>query len=164
MMRFAKRLLIAGSVLALLLGMGVPASTAGGTPIGPHQAFVGSVNGQFRNATIDMACFGPTLPGQTGHPMKDQMLEIYSPPPPIVFGPPVKVGNTGAAATSVTALVIAGGKVRARMRLGEYFAPKAISTRVLLPCAGTGVVRFLPRPWSEGAKIAALKVSFVGQP
>jgi hypothetical protein len=111
-----------------------------------------------------MACFGPISPGQTGHPAKDQMLEIYSPPPPIVFGKPIKVGNTGAAATSVTALVIAGGKVLARMKLGEYFVPKAIPTAVLLPCAGSGAVRFVPRPRADGAKIAALSVTFVGQP
>jgi hypothetical protein len=163
-MRVASRLLVVGSILALLLGMGAPASTAGGVAIGPHQAFVGSVNGEFRNATINMACFGPILPGQTGHPMAGQMLEIYSPPPPIVFGPPVKVGNTGAGATSVRAVVTAGGTVYARMRLAEYFTPKAIPTTASLPCAGSGIVRFVPRPWTKGAKVAAISVSFVGQP
>ena len=163
-MRAVTRMLIAGSTLALVLAMGAPASMAGGVPIGPGQAFVGSVNGQFRSATINMACFGPILPGQTGHPMKDQMLEIYSPPPPIVFGPPVKVGNTGAAGTSVTAVVIADGKVYARVRLGQYFKLKAIPTTAVLPCAGKGVVRLVPKPWSEGAKIGAVTVNFVGQP
>jgi hypothetical protein len=163
-MRAVIRMLIVGSTLALLLGVGIPASTAGGVPIGPNQAFVGSVNGQFRNASINMACFGPILPGQTGHPMKDQMLEIYSPPPPIVFGPPIKVGNTGAAATTVTAVFIADGKVYGRMRLGAYFTLKAIPTKALLPCAGKGVVRLVPKPWSDGAKVGAVSVSFVGQP
>lgn len=163
-MRARTRVLIAGSTIAFLLGLGVPASPAGGSPIGPNQAFVGSVNGRFRNATIEMACFGPISPGQTGHPAKDQMLEIYSPPPPIVFGKPIRVGNTGAAATWVTALVIAGGKVLARVKLGGYFGPKAIPTRVVLPCAGSGSVRFVPRPRGDGAKIAALSVTFVGQP
>ena len=163
-MRARTRILIAGSTLASLLALCLPASPADGSPIGPNQAFVGSVNGRFRNASIDMACFGPISPGQTGHPAKDQMLEIYSPPPPIVFGKPIRVGNTGAAATSVTALVIAGGKVYARMKLGGYFVPKAIPTTVLLPCAGSGAVRFVPRPRGDGAKIAALSVSFVGQP
>jgi hypothetical protein len=163
-MRAAPKLLVVGSVLGLLLGVGVPASTAGGVPIGANQAFVGSVNGRFRNAAINMACFGPISPGQTGHPMADQTLEIYSPPPPIVFGPPVKVGNTGASATSITAVVTAGGTVYARLRLWDYFAPKAIPTTSWLPCAGLGVVRLVPRPWSKGAKVAAISVSFVGQP
>ena len=96
--------------------------------------------------------------------MRDQTLEIYSPLPPIVFGHPIKVGNTGAAATSVVAVIVAHGTIYARMRLGQYFTPKAIPTGAKLPCSSSGVVRFVPRPWSEGAKTAALSVSFVGQP
>jgi hypothetical protein len=51
-----------------------PASAAIIDPavIGPNQYFSGVVNGHTGHATINMACFGPIRPGQTGHPLAGQ--------------------------------------------------------------------------------------------
>ncbi|MGH3781302.1 MAG: hypothetical protein ACRDRO_11935 [Pseudonocardiaceae bacterium] len=46
------------------------------TPIGPNQYFYGEVNDQAGHATIRMACFGPTHPGQTGHPLAGQPPDL----------------------------------------------------------------------------------------
>lgn len=161
----AKRITV-GMVLALVLAAGAPAATAGasGALIGPDQAFVGSVDGQFSHATIQMACFGPIQTGQMGHPMAGQMLEVYSPPPPISYQPGVKVGYTGDAGTSIVAMIASSGTSYGRVRLSEYFTQVAIPTTLLLPCGGGGVVRFQPRPTSPSAKHGAVSVTFVGQP
>lgn len=153
-------------VLAVIVAIGVggaPWSMAGPSSVGPDQAFVGSVNGRFGDAAINMACFGPLLPGSTGHPMAGQTLEVLSPPPPIAFGP-VKVGYTGSAATSTIARVTQGTTVFARIHLTTYFTTVKIPTTATLPCGGEGVVRFVPRPGSDTAKNGAVTVSFVGQP
>ena len=51
-------------------------------------------------------------------------------------------------------------------RFTNYFQTKEIPTSAELPCAGTGVVRFVPRPRSatSRAEAAWVTVSFVGQP
>ena len=120
------------------------------------------MNGSFDGATIDMACFGPVTPGQTGHPMAGQVLEVLSPLPPVVVGP-IHPGNTGSSATTIVArLRDAPHTVLARFT--NYFQTKEIPTSAELPCAGTGVVRFVPRPRSATSRAAWVTVSFVGQP
>ena len=92
------------SVITLVL-LVATTSTAGATTggaVGHRQAFVGRVNGSFDGATIDMACFGPITPGQTGHPMAGQVLDVLSPLPPVVVGP-IHPANTGSAATTIVA-------------------------------------------------------------
>jgi len=157
-----KKLMI-GTVVGLvaLLCM-APAAEGAGQQIGPNQAFVGQVNGSFDRATIKMACFGPIQPGQTGHPMSGQTLEVLSPPPPVVAGP-IHSGYTGASATRITA-VLRGDPPVVLARFTHYFTGQAIRTNVELPCAGTGVVRFVPWPRSSTSKAAFVTVSFVGQP
>ena len=157
-----KRIPVAPVVVALVLATTATAGATTGGPIGHRQAFVGRVNGSFGGATIDMACFGPITPGQTGHPMAGQVLEVLSPLPPIVVGP-IHPGNTGSAATAIVArLKAAPHTVLARFT--NYFQTKEIPTSAELPCAGSGVVRFAPRPRSATSRAAWVTVSFVGQP
>ena len=156
--------LAVGIVLASMLAAGALVANASGATIGPDQAFVGEVNGQFRSATIQMGCFGPVWPGELGHPMAGQTLDLLSPPPPISFGPPVRVGRTGATATSIVARIDQGDTVYASVPFTQYFSPQPIPTTALLPCSGDGVVKFAPRPRSGDARSGAVRVSFVGQP
>jgi hypothetical protein len=149
-------------ILALMLATTATATATPGGAVGHRQAFVGRVNGGFDGATIDMACFGPVTPGQMGHPMSGQVLEVLSPLPPIVVGP-IHPGNTGSAATVIVArLQVAPHTVLARFT--NYSQTKEIPTSAELPCAGTGVVRFVPRPRSATSRAAWVTVSFVGQP
>jgi hypothetical protein len=153
---------VASVIVVLLLVTTATAGATSGGPVGHRQAFVGRVNGSFDGATIDMACFGPVTPGQTGHPMPGQILEVLSPLPPIVVGP-IHPGNTGSSATTIVArLQDAPHTVLARFT--NYFRSKEIPTSAELPCAGTGVVRFVPRPRSATSRAAWVTVSFVGQP
>ena len=91
------RLASAGVAAALLLATASSTALADGSTIGPNQGFVGRVNGGFSKVTISMACFGPVVPGQTGHPMSGQTLEVI-PPPPVVYGG-IHPGYTGSLAT-----------------------------------------------------------------
>src|SRR5271165_3243871 len=63
-------------------------------PIGPNQSFVGLVNGSRSNAVIEMACFGPSQPGEYGHPLAGQTLEVN---PVGAVANPVAWGFTGTA-------------------------------------------------------------------
>lgn len=148
--------------VVVLIAASAPAVATTGGAIGHDQAFVGRVNGSFDSATIAMACFGPIQPGQKGHPMAGQMLDVLSPLPPVVFGP-IHPGRTGASATRIVAVLRGTPKV-VLARFSNYFQSEAIPTSVELPCAGTGVVRFVPKPKSSTAKAARVTVSFVGQP
>jgi hypothetical protein len=152
-----------GTVAALVVVLcATSAAAVTGQPIGANQAFVGRVNGSFDRATIKMACFGPIRQGQTGHPMSGQTLEVLSPPPPIVVGP-IHPGYTGASATRIVA-VLRGDTPVVLARFTRYFTGQAIPTNVELPCAGSGVVRFVPKPRSFTSKAAWVTVSFLGQP
>ncbi len=151
----------AAAITALLLLGAVPAAATTGGPIGQDQAFVGRVNGSFHRATIAMACFGPVQPGQTGHPMAGQTLDVLSPLPPTAVGP-IHPGNTGSATRIVA--VLRGATPVVLARFTNYFQSKPIPTSAELPCAGTGVVRFVPKPASSTAKAAWVTVSFAGQP
>jgi hypothetical protein len=153
---------VATIALVLLVATTPTAGATSGGAIGHRQAFVGRVNGSFDGATIDMACFGPVTPGQTGHPMAGQVLEVLSPLPPIVVGP-ILPGNTGSSATTIVAR-LQGAPHTVLVRFTNYFQTKDIPTTAELPCAGTGVVRFLPRPRSATSRAAWVTVSFVGQP
>jgi hypothetical protein len=153
---------VAPMIVVFVLASTASAGASSGGAVGHRQAFVGRLNGSFDGATIDMACFGPVTPGQMGHPMAGQVLQVLSPLPPIVVGP-IHPGKTGSsAATIVARLQDAPHTVLARST--NYFQTKEIPTSVELPCAGTGVVRFVPRPRSATSRAAWVTVSFVGQP
>ena len=129
-------------------------------PIGPNQYLIGQVNDQSGPATIRMACFGPVVPGQTGHPLAGQTVRAL----PVV--PPVSSvdGYTGSAAKSIAVAISPSSAAASAIILDDWAVPAAIPTTLTLPCGGTGVVTFAPMPTSATARAATVTVSFVGQP
>ena len=136
--------------------------------IGPNQYFSASVNGQLgigSPATIQMACFGPLRPGQTGHPMGGQTVEVFRPEVIVAHE-----GFTGPIAHSISAFfngpppspATAAGAVT----FTRYAVSKKIPTSLVLPCAGTGNVYFVPFPKTPigPAMDAVVPVTYVGQP
>jgi hypothetical protein len=153
-------------VLAGTLGLSGVATAAPGTRVGPDQVFRALVNARSGARTpvvIHMACFGPVQPGQTGHPMAGQTVQVR-------LGAASLAGNgfTGANATSIgvffgpppPALPGAG-----LLSLTRYGVARAIPTSLVLPCSGKGQVTFVPLPMSPPtSRIAVVPVRFVGQP
>jgi hypothetical protein len=153
-----------GTVVATGTGAAAPIA-----PIGPNQFFAGLVNGNTGPAIIRMACFGPVFPGEKGHPMAGQTLEVKFlgkiPPAQITRD----VGFTGSAGHEVGVFfgppppggaASTGGPVI----FARYGVTKPIPTSILLPCGGSGSVPFIPIPVVGGSHEAVVSVSFVGQP
>jgi hypothetical protein len=159
-----------------VLGLSVLAWAAVALPagavssVGSGQYFTGVINGRDGNTTVPitiaMACVGPILPGQTGHPMGRQTLAVHQLFPPtsgslgytgrdseigVFFNapPPASAGGRGATGTPV---------------FTRYDSPKSLPTSVVLPCAGTGTVWFTPIPVVPPSRSASVPVRYVGQP
>jgi hypothetical protein len=139
--------------------------------VGPNQYFAGLVNGSRGPAVVRMACFGPTYLGERGHPLPGQTLEVaylgrVPPPTPFATG---DVGFTGPLASEI-------GAVFGPLPPSPYASPVSVTiftfygvsqplpTSVLLPCFGSGSVRFVPIPVAGGSKQAVVSVVFEGQP
>jgi hypothetical protein len=164
---FGRVFVVVGSALAAVsLGLSGVASAAS-SRVGPDQAFRALVNGRSGHeapVTIRMACFGPSLPGQLGHPMAGQtvkvLLRVHDGPGAgftgadatgigVFFGPPPPTATPGSGLAS----------------LSRYGVAKAIPTTLLLPCSGSGQVTFVPLPMSPPtSRPAVVPVTFVGQP
>jgi hypothetical protein len=123
--------------------------------VGPNQYFQGLVKGETgigSPAVIQMNCAGPLRPGETGHPLGGQTVEVIR-PPAIVVG---HSGFTGANATSIVAFFgpppPATGVVppphKSTVTFKRYAIEKLIPTSLVLPCSGTGNVYFVPLPMS----------------
>ena len=169
MVKTARRLMLALSVpLFLSMVMAPPAGAA--TKIGPNQYFTGVINGTAGNTVvpipIQMACFGPVTPGETGHPLAGQTLSVHQlfPPVPVTtlgytgsdstigvfFGAPPPGGSSAHAAKTVT--------------FSHYDKTKALPKALTLPCSGTGTVWFVPIPVIPPSQAQAVPVQFVSQP
>ena len=104
-----------GTVAALTLAL-LAAATATAVadpvrdplPIGPDTAVTGLVNGAATGAVIEVGCFGPVLPGRTGHPLAGQYVEAETGPVSSATG-----GCTGSLAHSLVVTVAGspGGSV-----------------------------------------------------
>ena len=172
MVKTALKLMLALSVPLFLATVVAPPAGAA-NKIGPGQYFTGVINGTAGNTVvpipIQMACFGPTTPGETGHPLGGQTLSVHQlfPPAPattlgytgsdstigVFFGapPPSASGGSGAhAATTVT--------------FSHYGKAKALPRALTLPCSGTGTVWFVPIPVIPPSQAQAVPVQFVPQP
>jgi hypothetical protein len=135
--------------------------------VGPHQVFGGLVNGKNGIGTpapIQMACFGAVRPGQKGHPLKGQSVEVFV--PEAIVG---HFGNTGNRATSIVAFfgtpppVVTPGATTVMFH--RYGIAKPIPTSLLLPCDGNGTVHFVPLPKSPPtSRDATVRVTYIGQP
>jgi hypothetical protein len=158
-----------------LVALTATAPTAGATHrVGPHQFFTGVINGQNGNTAIpipiNMACFGPLTPGETGHPMGGQTLAVRQLFPPstaetvgetgddstieVFFGPPPPAPAPGAGAPSVAR----------RVSFSRYDKTKKLPTSLTLPCGGKGTVWFVPVPVVPPARAVAVPVEFESQP
>jgi hypothetical protein len=132
-------------------------------PIGPNQAFSGLVDGAASNATIQMACFGPTRPGQVGHPFAGQPLEVQ-------LASAGGSGFTGQAhqidadfaSPSPSPSVMPPTELLATF--SDYYASQPIPTSATFPCWGSGTIEFTPVDGGPLARSATVNVDFVGQP
>jgi hypothetical protein len=159
------------AVLAILatVALGLPAGAAG--KVGPHQFFTGVINGTDGNTTvpisIQMACFGPLHPGETGHPLGGQTLAVHQLFPPSTSDG--SLGNTGDGSTidvffhapPPSAHPAASGDPTSFTR---YDKTKKLPTSLTLPCSGTGTVWFVPIPVVPPSESAAVPVQFASQP
>ena len=164
----ARTSVVAAAVVgAVTLGLSGVAAAAPPTRVGPDQVFRALVNGHSgypTAVTIRMACYGPILPGQTGHPMAGQFVKVvrgaatvshtgFTGPNAtsigVFFGPPPPGALPGAGPVGIT----------------RYGVAKVIPTSLVLPCSGTGQVTFVPLPMSPPtSRAGVVPVSYVGQP
>lgn len=167
-----RKLMILGASLVIASSAALTSGAGAAIPpqgkIGPNQYFSASVNGQQgigTPATILMACFGPWRPGQTGHPVGGQTVEVYRPEVIVAHQ-----GFTGPNAHTISAFFNAPPPAPAtatgNLTFTRYLAPRAIPTSLVLPCAGSGNVYFIPFPRSPigPAMDAVVPVTYVGQP
>jgi hypothetical protein len=129
-------------------------------PIGPNQHFYGEVNDHAGHATIQMGCFGPIYPGQTGHPLAGQTVKVLPAPAPTTSD----IGFTGSAAHAIAVRFPTPTAANTPVILRAYAVTAPIPVTLTLPCFGSGTVAFVPDPTSPTAQSATVTVSFVGQP
>ena len=132
-------------------------------PIEPNGFFSGYINGHPPGqAIIFTSCFGPITPGETGHPLGNQTIEVK---PANAAGSAVDVGYTGSAAHSIVATL--GPSAAANSVIADftsYYVIDDIPTTITVPCSGSGVVTFTPLPTSPTASSATLAVTFAPEP
>lgn len=151
--------LVGLAVVASSLGAWTTAASAA-SPVGPRQVFVGLVNGKLANAEIRVGCFGPADPGETGHVLPGQSVEVLPAP-----SSGSTAGYTGTKAREVKLSIVLpvspGVGPLSGVVLADYGTPVAVPTSWSLPCSGAGVALFLPEPTSKTARSATVGVSFV---
>ena len=163
------RVVVLGAMLvgAVTLGLSGVAAAAPHVRVGPDQTFRALVDGRSGRAApvaIQMACFGPLQPGQTGHPLPGQHVEVLLGPASAAHG-----GFTGANGTSIGAFFgappPAGAPAAGYIDLTRYGVAKVIPTSLVLPCAGSGQVIFVPLPMSPPtSRDVVVAITYVGQP
>lgn len=161
--------LAAATAGLLLAGLGTATASAAvppvsdPVPVGPGIFFAGDVDGASSNAQILTGCFGPTTPGETGHPLAGQYVEAVA-----AAGGTAASGYTGTAASEIlVTLTTANGGVTTATTLatiGDFFVKVAIPTSITVPCDGPGTVSFIPLPTSPTAVTATVSVNLVPQP
>jgi hypothetical protein len=135
--------------------------------VGPKQYFTGVINGKDGNTTtpivIEMACFGPIRPGQTGHPLAGQTLAVHQEfPPTTQAGSLGQTGNDSEIGVFFNVPPPAGAA--STPVFTRYDQPQPLPTSLTLPCAGTGTVYFTPIPVVPPSQSATVPVQYVGQP
>jgi hypothetical protein len=137
-------------------------------PIGPHVEFGGTLNGASTGARVRMGCFGPIHRGQTGRPLAGQTVGVFV--PEVLRSP--SFGRTGARARSIVARFVSRSGVSAPAAVFTRFtltrpvltSTSPLSTSLVLPCSGRGILVFSPVPTRGDAKSAVVQVSFDSQP
>jgi hypothetical protein len=155
------------SVVSVMSVAGGAVRAGAGGPVGPHQYFAGVINGVDGNTvtpiSIQMACFGPLRPGETGHPLGGQTLAVHQLYPPATIGN--SLGQTGK--DSMIGVFFgapppsAGGST---VTFTRYDQAKRLPTSLTLPCSGTGAVEFVPIPVVPPSRSESVPVQYVSQP
>ena len=146
------------AALTLLCGAaGLQSAAAAAVPVGPHQFFAGEVNGARTGVVIRVACVGPVVEGQTGHPVAGQTVDVV----PAAASTSAAVGYTGESADHV---LVGFGTLSSTvpLSLSSYGVKAAIPTNIELPCYGPGQVTFVPAPDSATAHAATVAVTYQG--
>jgi hypothetical protein len=169
----SRRLPLTLSLACLLLAF-APAVTAAASPVtvpvGPDQFFGGLVNGSNGSTNapvpIQTSCIGPITPGETGHPLSGQTVEVVL---ANSAGSSIE-GYTGSAATSIIADLIWSPTptgptyVEQVATFTSYDVIEPIPVTITVPCGGDGVMSFVPNPGSSTARPANVPVVFLSQP
>ncbi|MDQ1465623.1 MAG: hypothetical protein QOH10_38 [Actinomycetota bacterium] len=168
---FAMASIVAASFLSVVLPAG-PALAGTHARVRPGQTFNGFVNGHRgirQPVTVFVGCFGPIVPGATGHPFDGQTVTVR-----LTDEPGADSGATGDAATTIEAFFgapppavesPASSASGSTVTFGRYGVVKPIPTAIDLPCSGNGQVTFVPFPRSPGtSRPAIVPVRYVGQP
>jgi hypothetical protein len=171
MTRVGPRLALALGLPAALLVLAAPVGAA--SRIGPQQYFTGVVNGTAGNTAspipIDVGCFGPVTPGETGHPLAGQTLAVHQLFPPTATGSLGRTGNDSVVDAFFGAPPpgVAGARTASRSRslsFTRYDKVRGIPASLTLPCSGTGTVWFVPVPVTPPSQAQAVPVRFESQP
>ncbi|HEV3354046.1 MAG TPA: hypothetical protein VG076_14050 [Acidimicrobiales bacterium] len=109
------------------------------------------VNGTSSSPTIHVGCVGPLQPGEKGHPVGGNTVEVFRPE---VLQVP---GNTGSAATMI---IVHFDDPSTDVVLRRFGSPRAIPPSLNLPCTGTGQVTFTPEATSPTAKSVTITVQY----
>lgn len=156
-----------------LLAIGPAAAAATGpapapSPIGQNQFFSGLVNGSdgfSKPAIIQTTCIGPVVPGETGHPLAGQTVEVT---PALNTGNGNDLGYTGSA-TSIAASLGwpypgAFTNLEPVAKFSSYFVQEPIAVTLTVPCGGTGAMVFAPVQGGTTGRSATVPVTFESQP
>jgi hypothetical protein len=117
--------------------------------IRPHQNFTGLVIGKTKLSQIDVQCAGPET---MGHPAAGQSVEVK------LMVPGSTGGYTGNHGTSITANLTWPTPPVATLRIAtftHYSVMMPISTKIKVPCNGSGVMSFDPAPNPDKSAIPA---------
>jgi hypothetical protein len=127
-------------VAAVLMGTSIGPLAASGASIGPHQHFVGRVNGQPSTATVHTVCAGPSTQGQLGSIASGQTVSVIR----LSSGR----GYTGPF-SQVYAWFVQNASLNGHLavKMTAYRTRVALPTSVRVPCDGTGRVEFSSCPY-----------------
>jgi hypothetical protein len=139
MQRILSSVALGLAVAVSAFGIASPPASAR-QPIGPHQHFIGLVNGSNDDPIVYTVCPGPSLPDGTG---------------PVAGGQTMAVARlrTGTGYTGPFSQVYAwfaptkSGSTPRQLKFTTYGRPREIPTSVRVPCDGNGTVVFSSCPY-----------------
>jgi hypothetical protein len=155
-MSVLRRLFRTLGVSVALLGFVASSSAAGAAaPIGPHQRYIGLINGRHINTAIYVVCPGPATLNRTGSPAGNQAVSVER----MHTGD----GDTGSIAHDIWAEF--NRDLIHVAHFTHYNTPASIPTALQLPCQGTGTVTFTTcfgtLPCAADARDEVVPVTFI---
>lgn len=154
-MRLSSALAAAAVVVGSIVSLAPAASAQDPVPIGPNQYFQGQVKGLHSGAVIYVVCPGPATPGQLGHPVSGQSVDV------VLNSATTPGGYTGSLGKSVVASFgPTSSSAVQTLTFTSYYAPQNIPTTFWLPCGGSAVIPFAPQPTSPTAVTDHVSVTF----